>query len=241
MFDNSQNHHKKSPDGLCANSLNLGDGGKNTPTLRNGWYIVDGQRVEFNMQNEHGIQKGLKSILQDRQKWSPDLKLECKDHIEADAAAAARGELPSSSCCARRRVANEPDFLAQREWLREVVEDKGHCVLYFPKFHCELNYIEMVWAYVKARLRRICVFSIHALRESLPIELDTIPVAFFRRAARHCLRFMSGYRKGLTGLLLDYTQRKYKGHRAIPNFVLTDLEREYNEHREKLNKKRKFN
>ena len=65
------------------------------------------------------------------------MKLECKDHIEVDADAAARGELPSSSCCARRRVANEPDFLAQREWLREVVEDKGHCVLYFRKFHCE--------------------------------------------------------------------------------------------------------
>ena len=31
MFDNSQNHHKKSPDGLCANALNLSDGGKNVP------------------------------------------------------------------------------------------------------------------------------------------------------------------------------------------------------------------
>ena len=99
----------------------------------------------------------------------------------------------------------------------------------------------MVWAYVKARLRRTCVFSIHALRESLPIELDTIPVAFFRRASRHCLRFMSGYRKGLTGLLLDYTQRKYKGHRAIPNFVISDLQKEYDEHCQKRIKIRKFN
>lgn len=101
----------------------------------------------------------------------------------------------------------------------------------------------MVWAYVKARLRRICVFSIHALRESLPIELDTVPIAFFRRASRHCLRFMSGYiyRKGLTGLLLDYTQRKYKGHRAIPNFVITDLQKEYDDHCQKRIKIRKFN
>jgi hypothetical protein len=53
----------------------------------------------------------------------------------------------------------------------------------------ELDEIDV--PYVKARLRRICVFSIHALRESLPIELDTIPVAFFRRVARHCLRFMT--------------------------------------------------
>ena len=99
----------------------------------------------------------------------------------------------------------------------------------------------MVWAYVKARLIRICVFSIHVLRESLPIELDTVPVAFFRRASRHCLRFMSGYRKGLTGLLLYYTQRKYKGHRAISNFVISDLQREYDEHCQKRIKIRKFN
>ena len=42
---------------------------------------------------------------------------------------------------------------------------------------------------------------------------------------------MSGYRHGLTGNnLLDYTQRKYKGHRAIPNFVITDLHKEYDAH-----------
>ena len=69
---------------------------------------------------------------------------------------------------------NEPDFLGQREWLREVVENSGHRIMYFPKFHCELNYIEMVWAYVKAKLRRLCIFSIHALRESLPVELEWV-------------------------------------------------------------------
>ena len=30
-----KNHHAVAPDGLCANKLNLGDGGKNTPKLRN--------------------------------------------------------------------------------------------------------------------------------------------------------------------------------------------------------------
>ena len=113
--------------------------------------------------------------------------------------------------------------------------------MYFPKFHCELNYIEMVWAYVKAKLRRLCIFSIHALRESLPVELDTIPEAFFRRAARHCFRFMSGYRQGLVGSLLDYTQRKYKGHRTIPAFVISDLEKEYEDNCKRKEKSRKFN
>ena len=64
-----------------VNVLNLGDGGKNTPKLRNGWYIVNGQRQEFPMQtndaNGEFVQKGLRTILQDRQLWTPGLKLDC--------------------------------------------------------------------------------------------------------------------------------------------------------------------
>ena len=36
MFDNSQNH-AKAPDALCANNLNLSDGGKNTKPLSQCW------------------------------------------------------------------------------------------------------------------------------------------------------------------------------------------------------------
>ena len=30
--------------------------------FRNGWYMKNGERVEFQMQNEHGIQKGHRAI-----------------------------------------------------------------------------------------------------------------------------------------------------------------------------------
>ena len=52
---------------------------------------------------------------------------------------------------------------------------------------------------------------------------------------------MSGYRQGLVGSLLDYTQRKYKGHRMIPAFVIADLEKEYEVNCKKEEKTRKFN
>ena len=99
MFDNSQNHHKKSPDGLCANVLNLSDGGKNTPKLRNGWYIRNGQRIEYQMQTENGMQKGLRTILQDRELWTPGLKLDCGKelHDAADSAAEDNEQLPRES------------------------------------------------------------------------------------------------------------------------------------------------
>ncbi|KAA8893425.1 hypothetical protein FN846DRAFT_529170 [Sphaerosporella brunnea] len=33
----------------------------------------------------------------------------------------------------------QPDFKGQRSRIEEVVEDAGHLVMFYPKFHCELN------------------------------------------------------------------------------------------------------
>jgi hypothetical protein len=38
---------------------------------------------------------------------------------------------------------------------------------------------------------------------------------------------MDGYRNGLTGKLLQYTVKKYHGHRMIPNFDRADCELRY--------------
>ena len=93
----------------------------------------------------------------------------------------------------------------------------GHRLLFFPKFHCELNFIEMLWGYVKVKLRRMCTFSFSDLKQRLPELLDSIPLLpFVKRASRQCLRYMNGYRLGLIGPELDCAVRKYKGHRMIP-------------------------
>ena len=43
-----------------------------------------------------------------------------------------------------------------------------------------------------------------------------MPIAFVReRAFDQCLRFMSGYRDGLTGAVLEYAVKKYKNHRRL--------------------------
>ena len=57
----------------------------------------------------------------------------------------------------------------------------------------------------------------------------TMPIAFIRRASRHCMRFMTGYREGLTGPLLEFAVQKYKSHRAIPAFVIDEISKEYND------------
>jgi hypothetical protein len=114
--------------------------------------------------------------------------------------------------------------------LREIVEDEGFEIVFYPKYHCELNYIEMVWAYMKSHLRKNCTYNFNDLHTKLPDVLENqISIAFIRRAARHCYRFMSGYRMGLEGPLLDYACKKYTSHRRIPDNVIQELMAQYEE------------
>ena len=53
-----------------------------------------------------------------------------------------------------------------------------------------------------------CTYNYKDLKEGLPITFEEImPIAYVRRAFDHCLRFMAGYRVGLTGVCLNMQLR----------------------------------
>jgi hypothetical protein len=52
-------------------------------------------------------------------------------------------------CCCWRLLYNEPDFVAVESLLEIVCKAHGFKVLFIPKFHCELNFIEQCWGYSK--------------------------------------------------------------------------------------------
>jgi hypothetical protein len=54
-------------------------------------------------------------------------------------------------CCMQRALECQPDFKAEKPLLQVLIEKRGHICLFLPKFHCELNPIEMVWAQIKRR------------------------------------------------------------------------------------------
>jgi hypothetical protein len=52
-------------------------------------------------------------------------------------------------CCAYRVLSLQDDFVNGKPLLQHYLEGCGHVCLFLPKFHCELNPIEMLWGYAK--------------------------------------------------------------------------------------------
>ena len=48
-------------------------------------------------------------------------------------------------CCARALMAAQKDFREQKGRLEEELNAVNHLTIFYPKFHCELNFIERFW------------------------------------------------------------------------------------------------
>ena len=81
-----------------------------------------------------------------------------------------------SDCCARRCLQQQRDFQQQKGALQESIEACGHLVLFYPKFHCKLNFIEFFWAAAKRYARESCEYSLQGLRETIPKALKSVTV-----------------------------------------------------------------
>ncbi|RIB29564.1 hypothetical protein C2G38_2155049 [Gigaspora rosea] len=66
----------------------------------------------------------------------------------------------------------------------EELENRGHKVIFYPKFHSELNYIEMYWDGAKTYARKHCNCTWAGLLRTAPVALDSVPVEQIRAYAR---------------------------------------------------------
>ncbi|RPA91852.1 hypothetical protein L873DRAFT_1866135 [Choiromyces venosus 120613-1] len=159
LFDNSKIHDSLPPNALQVYHMNLNPGGE-APIMRDTWFTDHtGNRV-FQATNYHDLlhiaamyrakPKGLKVILPERGLWHDGLQLRCGSSQKGCKLDTLGG------CCARGLLSIQADFRAQKSRLEKVIEEAGHRTLFYPKFHCELNWIEYFWRVAKWYMRKHC-------------------------------------------------------------------------------------
>jgi len=55
----------------------------------------------------------------------------------------------SDLCCMYQILSLQEDFAMEKPMLQHYIESCGHVCMFLPKFHCELNPIEMLWGFAK--------------------------------------------------------------------------------------------
>jgi len=101
--------------------------------------------------------------------------------------------------------------------LAENVLAVGHEVIFYPKFHCELNFIERFWCAAKFYARENCKYSLDGLRSTIPEALMSVSTTSILRYFNHCIEIIQAYNNGLRYGTPEFGKymRVYKGHRQV--------------------------
>jgi len=192
---------------------------KNEPVIKEG-----GVRMELRR-----VPKGIRAILEERGCYpptkangNPACKAKCSKPKCLDPAK--YPPPPGPPCCMARILQNHKDFREQQSIIAQLIEDRGHKCVFLPKFHCELNPIEMYWGYAKARFRQVVKKTTKDGKREVPLALDACTTDILRRFCNRSFRFMDAYRKGLTITQAAWCVKKQKGHRAISKQIMDSMD-----------------
>ena len=123
--------------------------------------------ADYPIDELRGKAKGMKQILQERGLWKDGLLKTCKDK-------GCKTDPKQLDCCAQRILELQPDFMAQKTLLEEIAENNHQKIIFYPKFHCEFNFIEMYWGRVKWYTRNNCNYTFPGLQETVSTALESV-------------------------------------------------------------------
>ena len=138
VFDQSSAHGSLPDDALKAFEMNKSDGG--VKHRQHNTIIPDSnpdpqfQSQPQSMTTATRKQKGLQAILEECGFDISWLKAKCKPVCPFE----------SKGCCMARLLSQQDDFVHQESMLETCIKAAGCECIFLPKFHCELNPIEMV-------------------------------------------------------------------------------------------------
>ncbi|THU87050.1 hypothetical protein K435DRAFT_682354, partial [Dendrothele bispora CBS 962.96] len=218
VFDNSSAHGSLPPDALKAFEMNKTDGGKqrrqkNTfiPTSNPNPAL----RGKFqSMVNDAGQPKGLENVLKERGFNVSGVRAKCKPVCPIE----------SQGCCMARILSHEDDFRNQVSQLETLIKSRNHEIIFLPKFHCELNPIEMYWGWVKYRYREEDKVKFDDAKQAAVKWLDACPTETICRFINRSFRYMDAYRKGLTGKAAEWAVKRHKQHRTISQRAMMSVD-----------------
>jgi hypothetical protein len=104
-------------------------------------------------------------------------------------------------CCAKRLLSIQDDFSKQKCAIEEAIKNspngRHHKVMYYPKYHCELNHIEHYWCNCKHHARFECEYSLDGLRKQVPLALASVSNHTILANYHRCQRKIQLYREGI--------------------------------------------
>ncbi|EGO18931.1 hypothetical protein SERLADRAFT_443479 [Serpula lacrymans var. lacrymans S7.9] len=121
----------------------------------------------------------------------------------------------SDWCCMYRVLSLQDDFANEKPMLQKYIEGRGHICMYLPKFHCELNPIEMLWGFMKYRYRKVSDGKFSTAKVLVPQCLNMCDTITIRRFFCKTWRYMDSYSKGLDAYQTAFAVKVFKSHRRV--------------------------
>ncbi|CAB1119031.1 unnamed protein product [Ectocarpus sp. CCAP 1310/34] len=152
-----------------------------------------------------GKVKGMKQILFERGLWIPGMTM----------SGGKTGQEPNKKMSMPAVLRAQKDFANVDSSLEVLLKRHGGVALMLPKFHCELNPIELVWGRSKWWVRRNCKYTIACLRENVSKSygVHNLSLDIVQKFCRKVANFHAVYDAGLTGAEAVEAQEKCKSHR----------------------------
>jgi hypothetical protein len=191
VFDQSSAHTSLGEDALRAFDMNRLNGGAQRKQ-KNTVIPMNNPHPEFHgkaqsMTTEASVAKGLKQMLKEHGFNVEGMHAKCNPICP----------LENTGCCMAQLLSKQGDFWLQESLLEQKIKARGHICMFLPKFHCELNPIEMVfnlffliishlkslqyWGWCKHRYRQIYKTKFDEAKRAVHECLDACPVKVIRR------------------------------------------------------------